>query len=231
MFGTGTDWIQCENSAAAHRLRAHLMGFRAGEPAVTPVPAPRLVVPEGLVDVRTEAASLVTLEAPPWSAAELRFQVRPEVAERLERAAAVLPSDIRLGFWEGLRPISIQRSLWDRGMAYLRTLGPQLSSADLETELERYVARPEAGVPPHSTGSAVDVAPVDPFGRILTPEDAWGRLAVEALGRVLRDAGLAHYDPEWWHWSYGDEEWARAYDCAPLAFSAGPEFDGPGGGI
>jgi D-alanyl-D-alanine dipeptidase len=54
---------------------------------------------------------------------------------------------------------------------------------------------------------------------------------VESLARVLRETGLAHYDPEWWHWSYGDEEWARAYDCAPLAFSASPAFDGPGSGI
>jgi D-alanyl-D-alanine dipeptidase len=231
MFGTGTNWIQCENSAAAHRLRAHLMGFRAGETAPTAPANLRVVIPEGLVDIRRAAPSLVLLESPAWSDPQLRFRVRPEVAERLEQAAAVLPSDIRLGFWEGLRPLGIQRSLWERGLAYLRTVNPQLSGGELEAELERYVARPEAGVPPHSTGSAVDVAPVDAFGRILTPEDAWGRLAVEALGRVLREVGLAHYDPEWWHWSYGDEEWARAFDCAPLAFSAGPEFDGPGGGI
>src|SRR5690348_2081485 len=36
---------------------------------------------------------------------------------------------------------------------------------------------------------------------------------------------------EWLHWSYGDAEWARAYDCAPLSVTSSPEFDGPGGGL
>lgn len=226
MFASsGTNWISCEKSLAADRLRAHLMGC-AGAGAAGP-----RAVPAGLVDVRQVASGLVILDAPPWSDPELRFRLRPELAERLQRAAGMLPSDIRIGFWEGLRPLSVQRALWDRGLAYLRRLYPEAGAQDLEAELERYVARPERGVPPHSTGSAVDLAPVDPFGRVLTPDDAWGRLAVEILAGVLRDAGLAHYDPEWWHWSYGDDEWARAYDCAPLAFSCAPGFDGPGSGI
>jgi zinc D-Ala-D-Ala dipeptidase len=210
---------------AAEQLRAHLMeGCRLAA-------AGGVVVPIGLVDLRKTAPSLVTLEAPAWSDPELRFLVRPEVAERLERAASVLPSDVRLGFWEGLRPVSVQRRLWRQGMDYLIGLYPERCRQDLEIELEQYVAHPEGKAPPHSTGSAVDVAPLDAFGRILGPADAWGRLAVETMRRALAESGLANYQPEWWHWSYGDEEWARAYDCAPLSFAEAPVFDGPGGGI
>jgi D-alanyl-D-alanine dipeptidase len=163
---SGANWVHCENSLAADRLRAHLMSC-----AGTRTPE-ALSVPPGLVDIRQAAPGLVVLDAPPWSHPELRFRVRPELAERLHRAAEMLPSDLRIGYWEGLRPLAVQRSLWERGIAYLRGLNPDAGGADLELELERYVARPEGGVPPHSTGGAVDLAPVDPFGRVLTPEDA-----------------------------------------------------------
>jgi zinc D-Ala-D-Ala dipeptidase len=210
----------------ADRLRDHLMeiGAKAGESDTADVP-------QGLVDVRETASGLILLPAPPWSDPELRYRLRPEVADRLLQASLALPDGIRLGFWEGLRPRSIQRTLWDAGLAFLRGSYGEMGQAELEEALERYVARPDDLAPPHSTGSAVDVAPVDAFGRVLAPSDAWGWLAVEAMARALRSTGLANYQPEWWHWSYGDAEWARAYDCAPLAFAVTPEFDGPGGGI
>jgi D-alanyl-D-alanine dipeptidase len=183
------------------------------------------------VDIRKAAAGLFVLPAPQWSDPELRFLVRPEVAARLQRAASALPDDLRLGFWEGLRPLPVQQALWDSALSYLRAAHPELPREELEWTVERYVARPGDSPPPHSTGSAVDVAAVDAFGRVLNPADAWGRLGTELLARALRETGLANYEPEWWHWSYGDLEWARVYDCAPLAFAATPEFDGPGGGI
>jgi len=214
-----------ERPAAAARLRAHLLG-RCGERWSCVAEAPA-----GLVDVRTAAPRLVLLEAPPWSAGALRFLVRPEVAERLARAAEGLPDGFRLGFWEGLRPLAIQRALWREGLAFLVRECPHGPPAELEGELEHYVARPDGHAPPHSTGSAVDVAPVDAFGRVLGPVDAWGGLAVRTLAEALTTAGLVNYPCEWWHWSYGDAEWARANDCAPLEFSAAPVFDGPGGGI
>lgn len=188
-------------------------------------------VPSDLVDVRSVAPELVFLPAPPWSEPELRFRVHPEVARRLQEAAGLLPTDIRLGYWEGLRPLYVQEALWDTGLEFLRAAHAELTAAELEAALEQFVARPNAGTPPHSTGSAVDVAPVNAFGQPLGPTDAWGRLATEMLARALAGTGLANYQPEWWHWSYGDEEWARAYDCVPMDFAVAAEFDGPGGGI
>jgi D-alanyl-D-alanine dipeptidase len=173
----------------------------------------------------------VTLPAPPWSHAELRFMVRPEVAERLAQAAGVLPEDVRLGFWEGLRPIAVQQTLWETGLVFMHRNHPNLALGELELALEPFIARPDGITPPHSTGSAVDVAALDVFRRVLSPGDPWGRIGSESLARALADTGMARYDPEWWHWSYGDHEWARAYDCKPLDFIATQEFDGPGGGI
>jgi D-alanyl-D-alanine dipeptidase len=223
-------------AATAEQLRAYLMdaaplaGLERRREARSGA-APEAVATGGLLDIRQVAPGIAVLPAPRWSDPELRFLVRPEVAGRLLQAARVLPCDLRLGFWEGLRPLSVQRALWDVGLAYLRASDPHSTGEELEGMLERYVARPSGSAPPHSTGSAVDVAVVDAFGRILNPGDAWGKLGVEILGKALRDAGLANYEPEWWHWSYGDEEWARAFDCAPLSFATAPESSGPGDGI
>jgi len=212
----------------AEHLRAYLMSTPVGA-----CEARREMPPcaRQLVDVRDCVPGLVLLAAPPWSDPELRFLAHPEVATRLRQAASVLPDDLRLGFWEGLRPLPVQQRLWDVSFQYLRTTYPTLGSEELTATVELFVARPDSEVPPHSTGSAVDVAAVNAFGQVLSPSDAWGRLGVEVVSKALHGAGLANYTPEWWHWSYGDAEWARAYDCAPLAFATTPEFDGPGGGI
>jgi D-alanyl-D-alanine dipeptidase len=186
--------------------------------------------PVELVDVR-KIDRLVVLAAPQWSHSELRFLVRPEVAARLAQAARSLPEDLRIGFWEGYRPLTVQRALWDEGLAYLRQHQPGAAQHELEDALSELVARPGAVPPPHSTGSAVDIAPIDGFGRTLTPDDAWGRMGFDIMAGHLRASGLAGYALEWWHWSYGDHEWAREFDCAPLPFAAREEYDGPGGGI
>jgi D-alanyl-D-alanine dipeptidase len=214
----------------AEHLRAYLMNEAPCRRLAAALPSVR-EVPAGLVDVRTEVPGLIILPAPIWSDPDLRFRVHPEVARRLREAVAVLPTDVRLAFWEGLRPLAVQHQLWETSLTYLRRSYPALSLLELEAAVELFVARPTGPAPPHSTGSAVDVAPANAFGQVLNPGDAWGRLGVDVLSHALREVGLANYTPEWWHWSYGDEEWARTFDCAPLSFATTPEFDGPGGGI
>lgn len=187
-------------------------------------------VPVELVDVRS-IKRLEVLTAPQWSHPDLRFLVRPEVAARLAEASQSLPDDLRIGFWEGYRPLTVQRALWDEGLVYLRRHHPDIALDTLEVALSEMVARPGAVPPPHSTGSAVDIAPIDAFGRTLTPDDAWGRMGYDIMAGHLRATGLAGYSLEWWHWSYGDHEWAREFDCAPLPYAHREEYDGPGGGI
>lgn len=223
-FGTQT--------VAAEQLRTHLLGLApVCRQPLPPEVREAVLLPRGLVDLRQIAPEIVVLAAPAWSEPDLRFLVRPEIALRLRQAAGSLPANLRLGFWEGLRPVSVQQTLWDASLAYLKSSYPEKGGHELEGMLEQFVARPTGKQPPHSTGSAVDVAPVDAFGRVLSPNDAWGRLAIESLAHALHETGLANCQPEWWHWSYGDAEWARVYDCAPLAFADTPEFAGPGDGI
>src|SRR5262245_45164387 len=93
--------------ATAEHLREYLQGVA---PATVAARSPAeslkaLIVPRGLVDLRAAAPGVIVLPAPAWSDPEVRFLVRPEVAERLVRAANALPANLRLGFWEGLRPV------------------------------------------------------------------------------------------------------------------------------
>jgi len=78
---------------------------------------------------------------------------------------------------------------------------------------------------------AVDLAPLNSWNQVQTPETAWGRLSVESLAAHLRAEGLAGYAAEWWHWSYGDLEWARAYDQPPIFLPEHRDVEGPGAGI
>jgi D-alanyl-D-alanine dipeptidase len=46
------------------------------------------------------------------------------------------------------------------------------------------------------------------FSPFISPP-AWE--ARQLLRRAMMAAGFAPYDGEWWHFSYGDKEWARFY--------------------
>jgi D-alanyl-D-alanine dipeptidase len=102
--------------------------------------------------------------------------------------------------------------------------------------VERYWAAPtrdEAQPAPHATGAAVDLTLVWQDGEPLwmgslfddatplahtdrfEPDDGAGSFSDEearANRRILywamTEAGFANYPDEWWHYSYGDQNWA-----------------------
>src|SRR5262249_48323751 len=111
-------------------------------------------------------------------------------------------------------------------------LHPEWGDTQLKRVVNRYVAPPDAVVPPpHSTGGAIDIFLVDGNGNRLDQHSPYEPfdprsylfnppgLTPEALRNrtLLREAllgtGLTNYPSEWWHWSYGDQGWAyRAGD-------------------
>jgi D-alanyl-D-alanine dipeptidase len=193
------DILQASAQMAA-TLRTRLMNA---------APAPRLFewsfgkhnATFGTVDIRRAAPAIKVLPAPVWSAPRGRFRVQPEVAERLDRASRSLPAEYSLGFWEGFRPIAVQRALWNTGLDLLADAHPYATRFEIEQVLETYVARPTAYAP-HSLGNAVDVALLSAAGDVLDHPEA-----LKVLSHALSNAGLSHYEPEWWHWSYdGDDQ-------------------------
>jgi len=123
----------------------------------------------------------------------------------------------------GFRGLELQTRLFEAAKAALADQYPD--EDELVEVAHRQVAVPSvAGYP---TGGAVavemlrDGQPVYLGTPIMTPSrDAFtfspfvSRAAWEhrqLLRRAMMAAGFAPYDGEWWHFSYGDKEWARFY--------------------
>lgn len=160
------------------------------------------------------------------------LKVRVGVAERLMFAARRLSvQGLRLLVKEGYRPLSLQRTYFDRRLSKLRTEYPSASDALLIEPTSRYAAPPEVAA--HPTGAAVDLTlatqeGVDlDMGSVLnaTDEESSGACYTacqfisrqaqgnrQLLATAMITAGFVNYPSEWWHWSYGDRYWAVISD-------------------
>jgi D-alanyl-D-alanine dipeptidase len=123
----------------------------------------------------------------------------------------------------GFRALELQTRLFEKAKAALA--GGYSDDEQLIEVAHRQVAVPSvAGYP---TGGAVavdmlrDGVPADmgttvmevsrdsfTFSPFVSPQ-AWDHR--QLLRRAMMAAGFAPYDGEWWHFSYGDKEWARFY--------------------
>lgn len=180
---------------------------------------------EPLVDFTKACPKLILAE--PVFEYRRATMVRESVAKMLDRASRSLPKGFHLGIIEGWRPRYIQRRMWQTSWMRFKKLHPEWTELQLKRINNRYVAPPDAVVPPpHSTGGAVDVMLVDANGhridhhtpyRVFDPKaymaQPKGLSEVAARNRaILREAmlgaGMTNYPSEWWHWSYGDQGWA-----------------------
>lgn len=161
--------------------------------------------------------------------------VRAGVLERLIMAQEWLGQNFKGVFLEviyGWRSLEIQCSQFDKIChSYGYPIGEKnLSLGQLE-QVHRFIAVPS--VAGHPTGGAVDVVLRSSGGDILDfgtrPHDFVpdsyvfspfiGRDAFlnrQKLRAAMMSAGFAPFDGEWWHFSFGDREWAYFYNrqCA-----------------
>lgn len=151
--------------------------------------------------------------------------VRRTVCKLLGEASVKLASEapgtqLQVGY--GYRALSVQRTNFERQRERLRGTVPD---ADLDEATHRYVALPE--IAGHPAGAAVDVRmlwdgePVDcgtdmwsfqpdtyTFSPYISRQARDSRLL---LRWAMMSVGFAPFDGEWWHFSYGDKEWAKYY--------------------
>lgn len=159
--------------------------------------------------------------------------LRSEVVERLTRAAEALRGDgLALLVWDGWRPLSLQRHLWDE---YRRSLAAStgLEGEALDARAREFVAPvTDEETPAHSTGGAVDLSlcssqgvAIDMGGEFdeltdrshpdfyerpaLTPGELGYRDRRRLLHRVMSDQGFERMPSEWWHFEYGTPSWAQ----------------------
>lgn len=158
------------------------------------------------------------------------IMVRAGVMPRLKKAQAFLQdvrADLRLQVFYGYRDPAIQTQSFER---VREQLGLNGDLDDNQREIiHRSIAVPD--VAGHPTGGAVDITIIDENGQPLdmgTAPHAFEKdsytfspfisRAAWANRQLLRAAMLsvqfAPYDGEWWHFSYGDREWAKYWGQA-----------------
>ena len=177
-----------------------------------------------------------------------RCWVRRSVGERLQRAADLLPERFTFLIFDGLRPLRLQKAIYDQFKAVIEQERPDLGPVQVELMLDDFVAKPvkrAARPAPHTTGGAVDLtlclddkpldmgtgfdalvnmAHTDWYEKYCKKGDEPIRDQRRLLYHVMASAGFVNYDCEWWHYSYGDRAWARAKGCAPI-YGFCPECD------
>jgi len=188
---------------------------------------------EQLADVRSYddsiAASYEKFDMVPYVGFEIL--VRATVAKKLAAVNRLLKAkyNLTLKVVYGYRALEVQLKYFNKRQAELRCTYPELSSEKLAALTHDFVAVPE--VAGHVTGGAVDITLVDSNGVAcdmgtkiadFADENRIRTFATEItanqrrLRRLLLDemlsAGFAPFLGEWWHFSYGDKEWAAYYE-------------------
>ena len=156
--------------------------------------------------------------------------VRDSVAQKLARIEKNLKDKgYRLRVAYGYRHPDVQLDYFKKRREIVSKQRPDLKDAALDRYVYNFVARPD--VAGHPAGAAIDITlvtldgdDVDMGTKIADYSDedkiktyASGLTDVQVDNRkVLHDAmiseGFAPFYGEWWHFSYGDREWAAFYE-------------------
>lgn len=156
--------------------------------------------------------------------------LRADVITRLQHAAAhIAASGLQLVILDGWRPPAVQQALYLDIFEQVRRDHPHDNEATLHRRTREFVSPPSEDPQrpsPHLTGGSVDVTLCDPGGRLLdmgsafdepTPrsysdayehQDTPIRARRRLLYQAMTGAGFTHLPAEWWHFDYGNQNWA-----------------------
>ncbi|HEY0964866.1 MAG TPA: M15 family metallopeptidase [Candidatus Saccharimonadales bacterium] len=160
--------------------------------------------------------------------------VRDSIAKKLTRIEAALrEKGYRLKVVYGYRHPEVQRKYFEKRRATIGEQNPKLTGEALDRYTHNFVAVPD--IAGHPAGAAVDLTLIDIKG---TPVDMGTGIADYsdedkiktfadnisdeqiANRKLLHDLmvkeGFAPFYGEWWHFSYGDREWAAFYNKKAL---------------
>lgn len=159
--------------------------------------------------------------------------LRQNVSERLLHAASNLPNNIGLVVFDGWRPTQVQRTLRENMRQQIISRHPDADETWIKTRLDEFVADPDRRgmCAPHLTGGSVDVGLFNQSsGQLLdmgTQFDETGHLSYTAaleqehddhftaarqyrriLYAAMYQAGFTNLPTEWWHFDFGNNNWA-----------------------
>lgn len=166
-----------------------------------------------------------------------RMMVRLSVAHRLIGAARDLESRLpgaKIWLAYAYRHPVVQLRYFTRLMHDERLKNQNASELDLKRRVHNFVAAPE--VAGHPTGGAVDLSIIlngkkldmgsgiadfssplklPTFSEHISTMQSKNRIL---LREIMLDQGFAPFNGEWWHFSYGDREWAAFYSQAAAVY-------------
>ena len=158
-----------------------------------------------------------------------RLFLRKTVIDKLNQAQKLLPKGYHLMIRDAFRSEALVWELYHLYCNNLKQINPNLSDKEIDIEVRSRIAIPDDSVPPgHMTGGAVDVVlgddncdfiPTRIFGtdfinsanhqytfcKDLPTEMHNNRMI---LYNAMIKVGFSNISREYWHYSYGDGNWA-----------------------
>lgn len=172
-----------------------------------------------------------------------RMFLRKSVADMLQAIQQGL-GGFRFKIWDGFRSRSVQQAIYEKFWKELSEAHPEWDEEKLKSEVGVFVTAPNNPnrIPPHATGSTVDLTLVDASGKELEmgtefdyfgPEAAplyfeenSGNDTAKANRKILREvmlsAGFNGDKDEWWHFDYGNQKWAAEQGKSEAWFGEAP---------
>lgn len=164
-------------------------------------------------------------------AGENDLYARKTIIEMLKQAKNHLPKNLNFIIFDAYRPIKYQQMRFNTILNKIKSDNPDLTYYEARKEAFIYVFPPSNNPktpPPHSTGGAIDLGLIDQQGNELDMGCEYGifndttytnnmlinvkqKENRKLLLTTMIKSGFTNYPGEWWHFSYGDREWA-AYE-------------------
>ncbi len=182
---------------------------------------------EAMVSLNRSGISFTVTDGLPPSTGNAIY-VREGLIERLIKAQEIVADLFDGGVLDlvyGYRSLNVQTAKYQEIKAQLQS--KYTNDDELNDAVHRFIAVPY--VAGHPTGGAIDVRVLDNKGNeidmgtqvhaltknsyVFNPfisKTAW--LNRQKLRQAMTTAGFAPFDGEWWHFSYGDREWAAYYN-------------------
>ncbi|MGR8773894.1 M15 family metallopeptidase [Leuconostoc citreum] len=155
--------------------------------------------------------------------------LRQGVYEKLITASNDLPSGYKFLIYDAWRDIKTQQALFDILYERHRQQNPNMTVNELQQLTLKIVALPSTNLlkpSPHNTGGSVDLTIIDSVGRLLNMGTPFDEASIRAqttyfddplnvirknrqlLYNIMTRHGFTNYSEEWWHYDYGNQNWA-----------------------
>ncbi len=160
---------------------------------------------------------------------EDRLFLRKTIIEKLNQAQKLLPQGYHLVIRDAFRSEALVWKLYDFYCKSIKQNQPKLSDKEVDILVRSKIAMPDDSVPPgHMTGGAVDVVLGDDKGDFIPtrifgtdfinssdhqytfcknlPKEMYNNRMI--LYNAMIKVGFSNISREYWHYSYGDGNWA-----------------------